>query len=295
MLKRIHLRNIGPAADLEMEPGRGTSLVTGINGLGRTLVLDAAWRALTGRWPLEASPEIGTGHPGLPTAGAAMAAIDATEAGARGETRWHGARRRAEEHAWRGPAQRTDRTLLYAHGNGTVSTWIGTGRDNCHGQRSALVDGIVVSRSGNGTEIETRSISLERTLAMWGRNEGTERMLRAAMRCIVPEAGVEGADAMAVAEAVARGDAAGGATMRLTGVACMLAWAVLESAPWSVARGVTMLFDDVELHLHPARQREVLDGLRSLADEVVKGPVPADRDDERAAGAGVVGAVVRRR
>ena len=41
--------------------GRHTTLLTGDNGLGRTLLLDSAWRTLTGRWPAEANPELRTG------------------------------------------------------------------------------------------------------------------------------------------------------------------------------------------------------------------------------------------
>ena len=44
MLKRIRTRNVGNAGDLEIATGNGTTLITGRNGLGRTLLLDAAWR-----------------------------------------------------------------------------------------------------------------------------------------------------------------------------------------------------------------------------------------------------------
>ena len=273
LLRRIRTTNIGPAADMSIEPGEGTSLITGVNGLGRTLLLDAAWRALTGRWPCEAYPEIETGRPALPTTGAAVAVIEASEIGPAGEVRVRQVRTRAQEHTWHGPIQRTDRTLIYAHGNGAVSAWIGTASADRPARRASLINESVMSAHWNGTRGEVVSEYLGASLAAWQRNERAQQTLRAAMRCTVPEAGAEPEHGMAIAERVARGDAVGGATERLTEVACMLTWAVLESTKNSLTRGVTLLFDDVELHLHPTRQRTVLEGLRSLATEVLEAPL----------------------
>lgn len=51
MLKNLRLRNIGPAPELSMALGPRLNVVTGDNGLGKTLLLDAAWWALTRTWP----------------------------------------------------------------------------------------------------------------------------------------------------------------------------------------------------------------------------------------------------
>ena len=73
MLRHIRVTNIGPAGEIALKPGRRTTLLTGDNGLGRRLLLDSAWRTLTGRWPAEANPELRTGF-------AAFARPDAEQA-----------------------------------------------------------------------------------------------------------------------------------------------------------------------------------------------------------------------
>ena len=51
MLGSLHLENVGPAPKMTMGLGPRLNLITGDNGLGKSLLLDAAWRALTGTWP----------------------------------------------------------------------------------------------------------------------------------------------------------------------------------------------------------------------------------------------------
>lgn len=50
MITHLHLKNIGPVADLDAEFGPRLNLVTGDNGLGKTFLLDACWYALTRTW-----------------------------------------------------------------------------------------------------------------------------------------------------------------------------------------------------------------------------------------------------
>lgn len=52
MLESIHLKNVGPAPEMRMDLGPRLNFVTGDNGLGKTLLLDSAWWALTRTWPL---------------------------------------------------------------------------------------------------------------------------------------------------------------------------------------------------------------------------------------------------
>lgn len=51
MLAYLGLKNVGPAPSMEMDLGSRMNLMTGDNGLGKTLLLDAAWYALTRTWP----------------------------------------------------------------------------------------------------------------------------------------------------------------------------------------------------------------------------------------------------
>lgn len=50
MLNYLKLRNVGPAPQLELELGPRINLITGDNGLGKSFLLDVAWRALTRTW-----------------------------------------------------------------------------------------------------------------------------------------------------------------------------------------------------------------------------------------------------
>lgn len=51
MLERIHLREVGPAPELEIDFARRLNVLTGDNGLGKTFLLDLGWWALTRTWP----------------------------------------------------------------------------------------------------------------------------------------------------------------------------------------------------------------------------------------------------
>lgn len=51
MLEYLLLKNVGPSPVMEMELTHRLNLITGDNGLGKTLLLDVAWYALTLAWP----------------------------------------------------------------------------------------------------------------------------------------------------------------------------------------------------------------------------------------------------
>lgn len=51
MLESLHLRHVGPAPEMKLELAPRLNLLTGDNGLGKTLLLDCAWHALTRTWP----------------------------------------------------------------------------------------------------------------------------------------------------------------------------------------------------------------------------------------------------
>lgn len=50
MLESLHLKNVGPAPEMELEFGERLNLITGDNGLGKSFLLDVAWWALTRTW-----------------------------------------------------------------------------------------------------------------------------------------------------------------------------------------------------------------------------------------------------
>ena len=50
MLELLHLKNVGPSDELQIEFGDRLNFVTGDNGLGKTFLLDIAWWSLTRTW-----------------------------------------------------------------------------------------------------------------------------------------------------------------------------------------------------------------------------------------------------
>lgn len=61
MLRHLKLTNVGPAPEMELEFGQRLNLLTGDNGLGKSFLLDIAWWALTRRWPAEINKKLSTG------------------------------------------------------------------------------------------------------------------------------------------------------------------------------------------------------------------------------------------
>jgi hypothetical protein len=50
MLDSLHLKNVGPAPQMDLELAPRLNLITGDNGLGKSFLLDVAWWALTRTW-----------------------------------------------------------------------------------------------------------------------------------------------------------------------------------------------------------------------------------------------------
>ena len=50
MLESLHLKNVGPAAEMTMDLAPRLNLITGDNGLGKSFLLDVAWWTLTRTW-----------------------------------------------------------------------------------------------------------------------------------------------------------------------------------------------------------------------------------------------------
>ena len=59
MLTSLHLKNVGPAPEMQLDFQPRFNLIAGDNGLGKSFLLDVAWWALTRTW---------CGHVALPLA-----------------------------------------------------------------------------------------------------------------------------------------------------------------------------------------------------------------------------------
>jgi predicted ATP-binding protein involved in virulence len=56
MLEMLHLKNVGPAPEMKLEFAPRLNVITGDNGLGKSFILDCAWRMLTARESVKIFP-----------------------------------------------------------------------------------------------------------------------------------------------------------------------------------------------------------------------------------------------
>ena len=110
MLEYLKLENVGPAPRMEVEFAPRVNLITGDNGLGKSFLLDTAWRALTGRWPAEVNRRMASGLPARPTDRKKQATIWSRVQGRSGPVRLRralsGGGRSVDSDAWAHPYTR---------------------------------------------------------------------------------------------------------------------------------------------------------------------------------------------
>lgn len=287
-LHRIETSAIGPAPTLELELAPRINLMLGDNGLGKTFMLDVAWWALTGSWP---------GRPAWPAPEARRAAprIRLIEAdGQASESRFD-----ARLEAWpRGEEwPRTTAAVVYARIDGGVSIW-DPRRNDLHGlgHPDSLPAYHFSARELEAGQ-QRRDVSLcNGLLADWERWKHDEPELFASFFAVVRDLFVP-SEAPQPGPSVQLGkhDQTRVPTLefehgrvplvhlsagmkRIVALAYALVWtwdahrsaADLEGT--TPARGIVLLVDEVESHLHPRWQRLLLPALlratHALATEV---------------------------
>ena len=124
MIESLHLRNVGPAPEMEMTLAPRLNLITGDNGLGKSFLLDVMWWALTRKWPQEVNPHMNAGYAARPGVAGADATIGFRARG-RSTTAEYKARYVPRDQAWVGPAGRPllPGLVIYAHTDGSFSFW----------------------------------------------------------------------------------------------------------------------------------------------------------------------------
>jgi hypothetical protein len=123
MLEYLHLKNVGPAPELELDLAPRLNLLTGDNGLGKSFLLDIAWWALTRRWPAEVNPALTTGRMARPT-GSRPASIEFQFEAKVTRERYESTFDRSQQ-AWTGRAGRPANPglVLYAQVDGSFAVW----------------------------------------------------------------------------------------------------------------------------------------------------------------------------
>ena len=123
MLKKMELKNVGPAPSLTLALGERLNLLTGDNGLGKSFLLDIAWWALTRKWPAEINPKLTSGKKALPTA-EGEARVEFTFTGKSRPESYSSTYVRREQ-AWTGRPGRPANPglVLYAMSDGGFAVW----------------------------------------------------------------------------------------------------------------------------------------------------------------------------
>jgi len=124
MIKKLGLKNVGPAPQLDLEFAPRLNLLTGDNGLGKSFLLDVAWWAMTRRWPAEINPKLTGGNLALPRRKKEAAHIDFTFAAVSKDQKGQSTfEPRAQ--AWKIPAGRPANPglVFYAMADGSFAVW----------------------------------------------------------------------------------------------------------------------------------------------------------------------------
>ena len=301
MLEYLHLSNVGPAIDMEMEFASRLNLITGDNGLGKSFLLDVAWWALTRRWPAEVNPRVTSGLMARPSrSGPATIefSFHAKVKKAKFESKFD---RRGE--TWSAPAGRPGNPglVLYAQVDGGFAVW-----DPARNYRKKSVGSDIQPRLPayvfsssevwTGLQRDTTPIcnGILADWALWQKENGEPfGQLKSVLSSLspTPEEKLVPGDLTKISVDDARWIptlrmpygidvpvlTASAAMKRVIALAYLLVWswqehvraaAFLDESP---TQQVTFLIDEVECHLHPRWQRTIIRSLlsvmRSLAGE----------------------------
>lgn len=124
MLEYLHLKNVGPAPEMELTLGKRLNLLTGDNGVGKSFLLDVAWWALTRRWPAEVNPSVTSGLMARPSRSGRATIEFAFPAKSKKRHQYESTFDRQEQ-AWTGPKGRPANPglVIYAQVDGGFSVW----------------------------------------------------------------------------------------------------------------------------------------------------------------------------
>ena len=282
----LELADTGPARHLTMEPAKRLTLITGDNGLGKTFLLDCAWWALSGSW---------AGRPALPRddarsgQGSIRFSIHSEEATAEPVEISYDWR----SQSWPSPVHRPTIAglVVYAGVDGSFAVWDpaksqeGSPPENVratfssteiwNGQPGAI-EGIVRDwgrwqRESNAWQFETLAEILGRLSPpdLGAMVPGELKRIPNDLRDIPTIRHVYGETPILFASAGIK---------RILGLAYLMVWAWQEHQVASELSKSTpesrmvILIDEVEAHLHPKWQRQLLpavvDAVRVLATDL---------------------------
>ena len=300
MLEYLRLENVGPASSMEMTLASRLNLLTGDNGLGKSFLLDVAWWALTQKWPQDLNGHLTSGYRALPRDITKPAKI-----GFRIQSKTkpveYTSTYSPRDQRWIGKAGRPANPglVIYAHADGGFSVWDPArnywktrGKEDVQDTVPAYVFSAQEVWNGRTIDFGGKPTRICRGLiddwAIWIRENGSNAKLMALIldRLASPDESIEVGpllrlsvnDAQDIpsiktpyADAVRIVHASAG-MRRIMGLAYMLMWSWDEHVRNADLQGfshvnhVTMLFDEIESHLHPRWQRSILGSVLRVAE-----------------------------
>ena len=306
MLERLELENVGPAPDMVLDLQPRLNLITGDNGLGKSFLLDAAWWALTRRWPRDLNPRLTSGYAARPSDIAKPAKLRFALTTDAGNSRSFESSYSAEYESWTGQPGRpwSPGLVIHAHADGGFSVW-DPARN--YWRRKGNIDvqdrlpgyafspeevwtGLVVPVQGKETKVckgllddwsswirengeNARSMAeVVGTLTVRGEpcEVGPIQRLSVNDAQDIPSIKTDYSNAVPIVHASS-------AVRRITGLAYMLVWSWSEHERAAkqlgirIAGQVILLFDEIEAHLHPQWQRAIVPAILRVMEHLTDG------------------------
>jgi hypothetical protein len=297
MIVDLRLTNLGPMPKTHVSFAPRLNVLTGDNGLGKTLLLDMAWYAMTRTWA--------EGRMVLPNVGArGRTSIEAEFRGANGRPATVFAEYERLDQRWRWPAGRPFKPglVVYARIDGGFSIWdpardyfraedrgkktkplrltrseVWEGQGLCLG---LLLDWETWRLSDNGAWKLFREV-LDVLSPASGPKFAAERLKPLpAQRLLVEDPKPTPFLAMPYGQVPVTQCSAG--MRRILALAYVLVWAwlrhqedakLLGEAP---THSIVLLWDEVEAHLHPAWQRVIVPSVMKVVSSILLGTPEAD-------------------
>lgn len=296
MLQRINLKNVGPLSDFSFDFGNRLTVMTGDNGVGKTFLLDIIWYVLTRQWPMDVNPAMLSGQMAMPQKAKGESFFKGYLKNSYGTPFVHfnydGLRQNWNIGGDKREFYGDSSLVVYAFADGSIAVWDSLKNFNDDNflsvKPSAFVftsknvwDGLKNEENSKGSNLYLCN-GLIRDLVTWELQKSWEfdSVNNILKLCSPSNFKFKLGDPRRVSINDARDiptikmpygeipvTMASAGVRRILSLAYSLTWAVSENRKMSRVTGsaftknVTFLIDEVESHLHPKWQRQIMSGL----------------------------------
>lgn len=125
MIKKLKLQNVGPTQHSEMQFAPRVNILTGDNGLGKSFLLDIVWWSLTRTWPQDINSKLKSGYMASPINIKDSATIECQLLGKTGQLKPFKAEYVAREESWNSGQGRpiNPGLVIYTMSDGSFALW----------------------------------------------------------------------------------------------------------------------------------------------------------------------------